>query len=311
MRTRLLLIGAFLLTVSLSIGSSPPASAAEAVQMPGQAFKDGYIEAGGFRLHYREAGRSDAPVLISLPGSAGLEMSRAKDLLIGKYRIIEINPPGWGDDPELTREMEQEEIGKILGEAANKLVTGRYNVLGTSMGGGNALWLVYHHPQRVKSLVLEAGMAPLRPSDLANPLIDRAQVRKRLEAGQSPVGPPPGPQPATSAAAYPTPPVDPAKPWATREYTGKQMTERFRMMKWVQTDIGTEQLFAKVNAAGIPILALLGDKDNIIKPSVADYYRQVLPKARFVLIPGGSHDLQNSRTDAFVKEVTQFYAQVP
>jgi pimeloyl-ACP methyl ester carboxylesterase len=311
MRTRHSLMGAYMLPALLSIASSPLAFAADAVQMPGREFKDGYVEAGGFRLHYVEAGRSDAPVLISLPGSAGLEKSRAKDLLTAKYRIIEINPPGWGDDPELTREMEQEEIGKILGEAANKLVTGSYHVLGTSMGGGNALWLAYHYPQRVKSLVLEAGMAPLRPSDLTNPLIERAQVRKRLEAGQSPIGPPPAAQPATGAAAYPTPPVDPAKPWATREYTGKQMTQRFRMMKWVQTDIGTEQLFSKVRTAGIPILALLGDKDNIIKPSVAEYYREVLPKARFVLIPGGSHDLQNSRTDAFVKEVTQFYAELP
>ncbi len=311
MPTRHLLIGAFLFLFTLGIGSPVPALAADAVQMPGREFKDGYVESGGFRLHYKEAGRADAPVLISLPGSAGLEMSRAKDLLAARYRIIEINPPGWGDDPELTREMEQEEIGKILGEAANKLVTGSYHVLGTSMGGGNALWLAYHYPQRVKSLVLEAGMAPLRHSDLTNPLIERAQVRKRLEAVQSPVGPPPGAQPANGVAAYPTPPVDPAKPWATREYTDKQMTQRFRMMKWVQTDIGTEQLFSRVRTAGIPILALLGDKDNIIKPSVADYYAQVLPKARFVLIPGGSHDLQNSRTDAFVKEVTEFYAQLP
>lgn len=311
MRTRHMLVSATMLSVTMSIAFSPPAFAADAVPMPGREFRDGHVEAGGFRLQYKEAGRADAPVLISLPGSAGIEMSRAKDLLISNYRIIEINPPGWGDDPELTREMEQEEIGKILGEAANKLVTGSYHVLGTSMGGGNALWLAYHYPQRVKSIVLEAGMAPLRHSDLTNPLIERAQVRQRLEAGQSPVGPPPGAQPANGAAAYPTPTVNPAKPWATREYTGKQMTQRFRMMKWVQTDIGNEQLFSRVRTAGIPILALLGDKDNIIKPSVADYYREVLPKARFVLIPGGSHDLQNSRTDAFVQEVTRFYAQLP
>ena len=311
MRTKHRLIGAYLLSLSLSLGASA-VFAADALQLPGRDFKDGYVEAGGFRLHYKEGGRSDAPVLISLPGSAGLEMSRAKDLLISKYRIIEINPPGWGDDPELTREMEQEEIGKILGLAANKLVTGSYHVLGTSMGGGNALWLAYHYPQRVKSLVLEGGMAPLRRSDLTNPLIERAEVRKRLEAGQSPVGPPPGAQPPPgAAAAYPTPQVNPAKPWATREYTGKQMTQRFRMMKWVQTDIGSDQLFAKVRDAGFPVLGLLGDKDNIIKPSVAEYYRQVLPKARFVLIPGGGHDLQNTATDAFVKEVTQFYAQIP
>jgi pimeloyl-ACP methyl ester carboxylesterase len=287
-------------------------AAATPIEVPGKAFKEGHVEAGGFRLHYKEAGPKNAPVLISLPGSAGLEMSRAKDILIREYRIIELNPPGWGDDAELTREMNQDEIGKILGEAANKLTSGKYHVLGTSMGGGNALWLAVQYPERVKSIVLEGSMAPTRPADLGMPMIYRADIRKRQESGTSappPAGPPPGPPPAGGAGQYPTPATDPAKPWATPEYMSKQMAVRFRLFKWVQTDVGTPELLAKVRAMNIPILGLVGDKDGIIKPGVGSYYHEVLPTAKFVLIPGGAHDLQNSQTDSFVREVRKFLAQ--
>jgi pimeloyl-ACP methyl ester carboxylesterase len=90
---------------------------------------------------------------------------------------------------------------------------------------------------------------------------------------------------------------------------GKQMGQRFRMFKWVQADMGTPQLFSKIRATNIPVLSLVGDKDGIIKPSVESYYREVLPNAKFVIVPGGNHDLQNSQTDAFVTQVTQFLGQ--
>jgi pimeloyl-ACP methyl ester carboxylesterase len=287
--------------VTPSTVSSTSASAASAtvssVEMPGKEFKDGYVEVGGFRLHYREAGPRNAPVIISLPGSAGLEMSRAKDHLIRDYRVIEINPPGWGDDPELKREMNQDEIGKLLGEAANKLVKSKYYVLGTSMGGANALWLASQFPKRVKAIVLEGSMAPARLSDLHGQMIYRENVRKML--ANAPAG----------GAAYPTPPADPAKPWATAAYNGKQMAQRFRMMQWVQADLGSSELFASVRKSGIPILAMVGDRDAILKPTIDSYYREVLPAAKFKLVAGGGHDLQNTQTDAFVQAVASFLGQ--
>jgi pimeloyl-ACP methyl ester carboxylesterase len=294
MKYAILAGGLQMAAVLLGAGATTQTSAAE--QEPGKEFKEGYVEVGGFRLRYQEAGPKDAPVLISLPGSAGLEMSRAKDQLIRDYHVIEINPPGWGNDPELQREMNQDEIGKLLGEAANKLVTGKYFLLGTSMGGGNALWLASQYPQRVKAIVLEGSMAPTRLSDLTMPMIARENIRKMLAN-------------PSAGSSYPLPPPDPSKPWATPEYVGKQMGQRFRMMQWVQADLGNDQLLSSIRQSKIPVLALLGDEDQIIKPSNESYYREVLPEAKFVLIPKGGHDLQNSQTDAFVREVRQFFSQ--
>ncbi|MGC4029798.1 MAG: alpha/beta hydrolase [Steroidobacteraceae bacterium] len=298
LRTILLAASAAGLLAAAACSSStdqPSAAVKAADYVPGKAFETGVVEAGGYTLRYSVAGPSGAPVIVSLPGSAGLEMSRAKDQLVDQFRIIEINPPGWGDDPELSAEMTQEEIGRILGEAANKLVEGRYHLIGTSMGGGNALWLAAHYPDRVKSILLEGGMAPTRESDLTSPLITTAFVRQQRAAPSQPNG------------GYPTPPMDPAKPWATGEYNMKQMQNRFKMMSWVQCDIGDDALFAKIRASGIPVYGLLGDKDGIIKPTVQEYYAQVLPESKFMLVPGGGHDLQNTQTDVFVREARQFF----
>jgi len=278
------------------------AAAEPAIQMPGKAFTTGSVEAGGFRIQYAEAGPRNAPVIVSLPGSAGLEMSRAKDELAKRFRVIELQPPGWGNSPELTRDMEQSEIGKILGEAANKLVNGRYHVIGTSMGGGNALHLVATYPDRVKSVTLEGGMAPSRLSDLGIPMIYRDEVKKMMAAR----GAGGGQRQGGGGGNYPAAPVNPDKPWATADYNANQMNMRFRMMQFVQTDQGTPALFAKVNASKVPVLGLLGDKDGILKPSTGDYQKEVLPGSRFVLIPGAGHDIQNTRTADFVREVTAF-----
>lgn len=264
-----------------------------AAQLPGENFAYGAVKAGGFEIRYAAAGPLEAPLIISLPGSAGLEMSIAKDRLSENFRVIELQPPGWGDSEDLDREMDQDEIGRILGEAAQALAGRPYHLIGSSMGGGNALWLAVQYPDHVLSLTLEGSMAPVRQGDLTGPLIRREMIRQMLQSG----GPPGG---------YPAPPLSLAKPWATADYIRDQMVKRFRMMQWVQTDIGGEDLIARLSASALPVLALLGDADGLIRPSVADHYAQVLPGARFVLIPGGEHDLQNTRPDAFVAEVSAF-----
>jgi pimeloyl-ACP methyl ester carboxylesterase len=276
------------LTLPSPVLAQPAAPAVHAT--PGKGFVAGHVEVRGFSIRYAEAGPRNAPTIVSLPGSAGLEMSTAKDQLARTFHVIELQPPGWGDSPELTRPMEQSELGEILGEAANTLVRGRYHLLGTSMGGANALYLTARFPDRVKSLTLEGSMAPARLADLGTPMIYRDQVRQMLAAG----GPPGG---------YPAPPAHPNKPWATPEFTRAQMAARFRMMQWVQADTGAPPLFEKVRASNVPILAMVGDHDAILKLSLQQYYVETLPKARFVVVPGGEHDLQNTQPEFFAREV--------
>ena len=64
---------------------------------PGAAFREGHVEADGFRIRYCEAGEG-AP-LIHLHGAGGLRLTPAHDLLAQHYRVIAFEMPGFGNSP--------------------------------------------------------------------------------------------------------------------------------------------------------------------------------------------------------------------
>jgi pimeloyl-ACP methyl ester carboxylesterase len=265
-------------------------------EMPGGEFKRGTVAAGGYILDYAAAGAPDGKVIVSLPGSAGMQMSHAKDMLARKHRIIELNPPGWGGKTDLNRAMSQQEIGGVLAEAAKKLVGGSYFVIGASMGGTNALWLASFAHGQVKGIVLEGSMAPSVQEDLNLPPMSKEELRAMM----SPV--------ATGGAArsFPLPPPHPRTPWVTPEYFREQMAKRGAMMRWVDPDYTATEAVAKLRELKMPILVLLGAKDMLMKPRQEQTYKKELPHARFVLVEGAEHDIQNTAPENFVSLVEQF-----
>ncbi|WP_157121262.1 alpha/beta fold hydrolase [Nocardia miyunensis] len=174
----------------------------EQIRRPGADFRHLTVPAGEFTLDYAVAGPDGAAVtLVSIPGSAGLEMSTAKDELARTYRVIEINPPGWAGKTDLDRPMTTGELGGLLAEAIEHLVDGEFFLIGTSMGGSNALEIAATLPDRVRGIVLEGSMAPVRDEDHRVP--------------PSEILPPPaesGPAGTGEAPPYPLPPTHPGSP---------------------------------------------------------------------------------------------------
>src|ERR1044071_1052480 len=129
---------------------------------PGGAFREGFVEADGFRIRYLEAGQG-AP-LLHLHGAGGLRLNRAHDLLAEGRRVIAIEMPGFGRSEENTRTRTMPELAATVQKAADALGLDRFELMGTSFGGKAALWLAVQHPERVRALVLEAPAA-IRPQD--------------------------------------------------------------------------------------------------------------------------------------------------
>ncbi|KAL4879218.1 hypothetical protein BJY04DRAFT_220336 [Aspergillus karnatakaensis] len=246
------------------------------IPLPGVTFSHKTVPAAGFTIHYAEAGPSN-PVgtIVSIPGSAGLEMSTAKDKLAERYRVVEINPPGWGDQADVTKPMPQSEIGMLLSEVVRQLIDEPFVLLATSMGGGNAFYLAAEIPDRVRGIILEGSMTPCRPQDL---------------------------YPLSTTQ----PPAHPKKPWATPAYVSHQMANRMRMIQMTQPDMEAKEALATVNERVIPVLALLGEVDEVLKPSQQESVHLALPTADFQLVPGGRHDLQNTAPEEFVARVEAF-----
>jgi pimeloyl-ACP methyl ester carboxylesterase len=256
---------------------------------PGAAFRTGKVPAGQYTLDYAEAAPAEPTVtIVSLPGSAGLEMSTAKDDLAQRHRVIEINPPGWGDRDDVRTRYHQNELGPLLVEAVNQLVDSPFYLIGTSMGGTNALYVASLLPDRVQGVVLEGSMVPILPSE---------DLREVPSAGPTP-----------EDGEYPLPDPHPRKPWGTKEYIARQMANRLRLFKWLEVDLQASSALATVVDRKIPVLALLGDKDEILHASQEKRFRQQLPHAMFHLVEEGTHDLQNTVPESFVAMVEEFIA---
>ena len=56
------------------------------------SFREGFVEADGFRIRYMEAG--DGPVLVHLHGAGGLRLSRGHDLLALGHRVVAMEKIG-------------------------------------------------------------------------------------------------------------------------------------------------------------------------------------------------------------------------
>jgi pimeloyl-ACP methyl ester carboxylesterase len=261
--------------------------------MPGQEFKRGSVASFGYEVPFAEAG--DGEAIVFLPGSAGLELSTAKDLLAKDFRVVELDPPGWGDTPQVSARMKQRQLAVILADAMSELGIGRCHLVGTSMGCTNVMWLAQQFPDRVSSIVLEGPMLFYRPDDLVNP--DERMILALRDGA-----PPP------DMSAYPGPPPHPNKPWSDTAFFREQMNKRFKMFRWTDhpADNGALERFA--NETDIPITLALGTNDEILKLCYADRFAQVVPSARIAVIEGGTHDLQNTVPESFVEVVRQAVA---
>ncbi|WP_083888042.1 alpha/beta fold hydrolase [Nocardia asiatica] len=253
-------------------------------QSPGTPFHEGTVTTEQHTLVFAEAAPAHPKsTIVSLPGSAGLEMSTAKDVLAQRHRVVEINPPGWGERNDVTERSHQSTLGPVLAAAIEELVTGPFYLLGTSMGGANALYVASLLPDRTQGVILEGSMAPVLPPEDMHPM----------------------PSPPEDGG-YPLPAPHPRKPWATKDFVMNQMLNRARLFEITEVDMDAADAIAKVVEHHIPVLALLGDADEILRPSQEKRIRERIPHAQFHLVGGGGHDLQNTAPEIFVELVEEF-----
>jgi len=255
---------------------------------PGAGFERGGVASFGYEVPYAQFGTGDA--IVFLPGSGGLEMSTAKDILAQCLHVIELDPPGWGETPALVAQMEQRQLAIVLADAIAALGLTRYHLVGTSMGGINAFWLAQQFRNRIQSITLEAPMLFCRPQDLVNP--DESFILA-LRAGT----------PAPNMSAYPAPPPHPRKPWATAEFFRHQMLNRFKMFRTTDYPADNSALETFARETTIPLTILLGTQDEILNLSYAERFKAMAPSSRIDIIDGATHDIQNTAPEAFVAAI--------
>lgn len=241
-------------------------------------FREGFIEADGFRIRYAEAGEG-AP-LVHLHGAGGMRISPAHDLLARKYRVIAFEMPGFGSSAENTRTQDQAELARTMAAAAGALGLDRFNLWGTSFGGKTALWLAAQAPELLTALVLESPAAIRAPGGRP-PSGTPEQIARALFAHPERVAP--------------LPPADPAVVAQTGRLVGR--------LRGPDRDPDLEGRFANIAA---PTLVLFGTLDQVTPPELGRHYKEGLPNCNLVLVYDAAHAIGTDRPEAFCEVVTDF-----
>jgi len=260
---------------------------------PGAAFVHGKVEVFGHEVGYASAGAGE-DVLVICPGSAGADASWAKDMLATRMRVIELNPPGWGGTSPLLHKMDQRDLAVILAAAIETLGITRYHLHGASMGGVTALWLAAQFRERVRSLSLEGGMNFIREENLVS--IENIRALAGMIERNDPEG-----------EGYPRAAPHPRKPWSDEDYIRGQMRKRIPMMRMI-TNLHEAELERRVPELDVPILVLLGDQDELVRPNHLERWRGITLKVKTLLIAGAAHDIQNTEPEQLVDALAALHS---
>ena len=219
-------------------------------------FREGFVEADGFRIRYMEAG--EGPALVHLHGAGGLRLTPAHELLSRAYRVVAFEMPGFGASPENTRTRDMAELAQTMAAATKALGLDRFNLMGTSFGGKTALWLGLQKPERVLALVLESPAA-IRPPGAAPPAGTPEEMARRLFAH-------PERQP-------PLPAIDP-----------QQAAKQTAFVRRVFGPPRDPDLEARLPGLAPPTLALFGTLDTMIPPDLGHLYKEFIPDCHLVFV---------------------------
>lgn len=255
---------------------------------PGAGFEHGSIEVFGHEVGWTSNGSSPRTLVIC-PGSAGSEPSWAKDMWSEYVQVVELNPPGWGGREPLRHKIDQRDLAVVLAAAIEALGIERFHLHGASMGGVTALWLAAQFPDRILSLSIEGGMNFVRQSDLVSP--EKVRVLEQMVETQNPDG-----------VGYPKAVPHPRKPWSDAAFIRGQMIKRLPMMRMV-TNLHESDLATRITRLQVPILALLGEHDELLRPSHLERWKEIHPDVETLLVSGAAHDIQNTEPEQLVAAV--------
>jgi pimeloyl-ACP methyl ester carboxylesterase len=266
------------------------------------------VAVGPWRLHVRDSGPKDAPVLILIHGfGASLHTWEAwAEVLQRNHRVIRFDLPGNGLSlPDPAGDYSDTRSLQLLLALMDRLQVARATVLGHSIGGRIAWTFAARHPERVDRLVLlspdgfaspgfEYGHAPEVPASvqLMRYLLPKPLLRMSL------------------APAY----ADEAvmnDALATRYHElmlapGARGAMIARMEQTVLTD--PLPLLKSITA---PTLLLWGEQDGMIPFANSADYLKALPHARLVALPHVGHLPQEEHPELGLAALQQFLASAP
>ncbi len=298
----ILLISTVLLALAAYVLWEPDLGFAE-LQKRYSSTSNNMVNVDGMRIHYKDSGPQDAPVLLFLHGFGS--SLQTWDVWAGsleqKYRVIRLDLPGFGlTGPSPSNDYSELNDVNTLTQFVDKLGVSELSVIGHSMGGKIAWTFAAAHPDRVKALVLMA------PDGFPQP-----------EA----IGTKPYAMPAIMGVMkYCLPSyavrksIEPA--FADASALDDKMVSRYHDMlrapgvRAAILERGHQTIYTdpvpRLKKIKAPTLLLWGEEDKMIPSSNATSYAGVLAQSKTVFIPKLGHLLHEEQADIGLAQLVEF-----
>ena len=261
------------------------------------------MEVDGLKVHYKETGPQDAPVLLLLHGfgSSLQTWDEWSVKLDPQYRVIRLDLPGFGlTGANPSNDYSEENDVAILTHFADKLGLNKFSVIGHSMGGKMAWSLAASQPDRVQALVLMAPDGFPEAKDIGSKpyevpavmgliqyFLPKYFVKKSIEPAFVDTG-------SLNDALV-------SRYYDMLRAPGVRGAILARSNQTIYTD--PVPRLQKIKA---PTLLIWGEQDQMIPSSNAQSYAGVLLNSTTVLVPKLGHLLQEEQPEKGLTAVTQF-----
>lgn len=269
-----------------------------------------YLDWHGERVAYLDEGSGD--VILLLHGIAGSSQTWRSLIrpLSRKYRVIAPDLLGHGDSTKPRGDYSLGALSVLVRDILDQLGVTRVTIVGHSLGGGVAMQFVYQHPDYVQRLVLIAsgGLGPdvglvlraatLPGAELVLPVIaarrllapgDRVWAWLRKVGLESPRG---------------------EQLWSHYSSLSDGPTRHafLRTLRSVVDHRGQAvSALSRLNArTDFPVMAIWGERDNIIPVTHAHAAQAIRPDVRLEVLPGVGHFPHAERPDEVAALIEDF-----
>ena len=291
----------------------------------GTAPTGAFVEVGGHRLHYLDAGPRDAPAIVLLHGAS----AHLRDLeatlgppLAARFRTLAFDRPGSGwSEPVVDAAGDPARQAALVADALAALGVERALWVGHSWGGSVALAALVERPDAVAGAALLAAPTaavdgpslpwPIRLAAL--PMIGEAFGRTLV----APLGLRALPD-LLRDSFRPEPPPEPIDGYsATIDAPLSIVPDRFvaTARDLVGLSPALERLSGRLDAIEgtrrPPLLLVYGERDPVMAPERhAHPLAERFPGTELVVLPGAGHLIHHTRTDEVVDAIARFAERV-
>ncbi len=246
-----------------------------------------------FRLHYREAGKGPAVILLHGLGGDGSRWTSLMQTLAPDFRVIALDQIGFGQSDKPLANYNHAMLAEFLAEFAKTIGASKATLLGHSMGGYVAIYAAVHHPEMVDRLVLVDG-GGLVYAPRSDHLIQiqngstLAETREYFEL-------------MFYDKSYVTDAM-------VRDNYARRLHVAFTISKMQEARAkGLGRVSeAEARRIRVPTLILWGKQDRLLNPSDADVLDRLIPNSKAVLIDASGHIPQLEQRDQFNRLVQKF-----